>query len=282
MDTKAPPCASANSSAASFRDQLQAVKDDVDETSRNFPDLSPEGKRECREHVEKTLETLSKIKKSLEDADPDVKTLQLTGYQYGPMSVEDYSRQIMGYLKGYLTHNQDEIVIERISIEENFVVDASFKMHQIKECFIRFNTAYSAEYVLGLHIPFSSDRTKLSKAKQTAATRATYRKIGGLVTRIKEIEEELKKLGAVRECNSRPKPPQNFLDRSYFAEQVPKWKRAREAGTMLDHNAYVPLKHYKMVDMQRLQSRMDALYNEECDALIRLRQFQMDGFEFDF
>ncbi len=51
---------------------------------------------------------------------------------------------------------------------------------------------------------------------------------------------------------------------------------------MLDHNAFVPLRHYKMVDMQKLQSRMDALYNEECDILIRLREYQLDGIHFEF
>jgi hypothetical protein len=269
----------------SFKRQLQHTEKDAEETSCLYPDLSPEGKRECREHVEKTIETLSKIKKSLEDADPDVKTLQLAGYHHYPGLEVHVSRQIMCYVKGWQGpgHHNDkpEIVIEKIWIEDNFVHGESFKLHQIKECFIKFNTPDSADFVLGLQIPFSSDRTKLSKPKQNAATRATYRKIGSLVTRIREIEEELKKLGAVRECG-RPIPHSNFGDRSYFAEQVPKWKRALEAGTMLDHHAYAPLKHFKMVDRQRLQSRMDTLFNEECDALIKLREFQLSGYEFDF
>jgi hypothetical protein len=272
-------------STVAFKKQLSEVKDEVDKTSSNYPDLSPEGKRECKEMVEKTLETLSKIKKSLEDADPDVKTLQLAGYQCGPMNPEDISRQIMANLKMRRTRNhddKDEIVIEKISTEENFVHDESFKLRRINECFIRFNTAYSADYVLGLQIPFFSGRITLSKPNQTAATRATYRKIGNLVTRIKEIEDELNKLGAVRECNSRPNPPQHFVDRSAFVELLPKWKRAREAGTIFDHHTYAPLKHYKMVDRQSLQARMDTLYNEECDTLIQLREFQLGGVEFDF
>lgn len=114
------------------------------------------------------------------------------------------------------------------------------------------------------------------------ATRATYRMIGGLVLRLREIEAELKKMGAVREYNSRPTPGKNCLDRSYFAKGVPEWKRARAAGIMLDHHAFAPLKHCKMVDTQKLQSRMDALYNEECDVLIRLREYQLDGIEFEF
>jgi hypothetical protein len=112
--------------------------------------------------------------------------------------------------------------------------------------------------------------------------RATYRMIGGLVSRLRQIEAELKKMGAIREYNSRPTPAKNCLDRSLFAKRVPEWKRARAAGTMLDHHAFAPLKHYKMVDMQKLQSCMDALYNEECDVLIRLREYQLDGIDFEF
>ncbi len=112
--------------------------------------------------------------------------------------------------------------------------------------------------------------------------RATYRTIGGLVQRLRDIEAELKQMEVVREYNSRPTIAKNCLDRSLFAERVPEWKRARAAGTMLDHNAFVPLRHYKMVDMQKLQSRMDALYNEECDVLIRLREYQLDGINFEF
>jgi hypothetical protein len=112
--------------------------------------------------------------------------------------------------------------------------------------------------------------------------RATYRTIGGLVQRLRDIEAELKKMGAIREYNSRPTPAKNCLDRSFFAKGVPEWKRARAAGTMLDHHSFATLKHYKMVDMQKLQSCMDALYNEECDVLIRLREYQLDGIEFEF
>jgi hypothetical protein len=102
-----------------------------------------------------------------------------------------------------------------------------------------------------------------------------------LVQRLRDIEAELKQM-PTSEGKTRPTPASHCLDRSFFADLVSKSKRARATGTMLDHNAFVPLRHYKMVDMQKLQSRMDALYNEECDILIRLREFQLDGIHFEF
>ncbi len=107
--------------------------------------------------------------------------------------------------------------------------------------------------------------------------------IGGLVQRLREIQSELKRMPIItREYNGRPTLSQKYLDRSFFAELVSNSKRARAAGKMLDHHAFVPLKYYKMADTKKLQSRMDALYNEECDVLIRLRELQLDGIEFDF
>lgn len=110
---------------------------------------------------------------------------------------------------------------------------------------------------------------------KTAEMFSKYRETHELVKRVKDIDAELKSLGAVRELG-RPVVPSTFMDRSWFAEQIPKWKQARAEGRALDHHAFMPLRHHKMVDRPSLQSRLDALYNEECDALIRLREFQLE------
>lgn len=116
---------------------------------------------------------------------------------------------------------------------------------------------------------------------KTADMLSKHREIHELVKRVKEIDAELKNLGAVREYG-RPVLPSSFMDRSWFAEQIQKWKHARAAGRVLDHHAFAPLRYCKMVDRSSLQSRLDALHNEECDALIRLRELQLEGIEFDF
>lgn len=116
---------------------------------------------------------------------------------------------------------------------------------------------------------------------KTAEMLSKHREIHELVKRVKEIDKELKFLGAVRE-SGRPVLPSSFIDKSWFAEQIQKWKHARAAGRVLDSHVFAPLRYCKMVDRLSLQSRLDALHFEECDALIRLRELQLEGIEFDF
>ena len=59
-------------------------------------------------------------------------------------------------------------------------------------------------------------------------------------------------------------------------------KRAREAGQSLDRNAHGPLKHRKPLDTAKFQAQVKKLHDEECDCLIALREFQVNGVEFDF
>jgi hypothetical protein len=276
----------------SFKRQLQETEKDAEETSDIYPGMSPEGRRECRERVEKTLETLSKIKKSLEeDPDPDARTLQVT-VSKGKPSPEVITQAFTDFLL-YPTcrrpnHPRDrvDIPIEKIFDEDTFVAGPGNKLHPIKEWFIVFTTVRSTEFVLGLEkidIRGCGQTMFLSKPRKNPAKRAVYQTIGTLVARIEEINEELKNLGATRVDHvGKPTPANNYVDRSHYIEGLAQWKRARQTGTMLDHHAYAVLKHYKIVDKQKLQSRMDALYNEECDTLIKLREFQLSGYEFDF
>ena len=59
-------------------------------------------------------------------------------------------------------------------------------------------------------------------------------------------------------------------------------KRAREHGQSIDRHVYGALKGRKPVDMAKLQAKIKKLYDEECDCLITLREFQVNGVEFDF
>lgn len=182
----------------------------------------------------------------------------------------------------------EDVEIEKIVYEDNYVLDSNNRLQKHDECFILFKTIRSAEYALGLgRIPVQPlqfgqlPSMSLSKPDRTSSVRSAYRKIGALVKRIEEIEREINALGAVRE-HGRPTIPSSYLDKSYFEEQILTWKRARSSGRTLDYHAFGLLRHSKMVDRQTLQSRLDALHNEECDALIELREFQLRGFQFEF
>ena len=154
------------------------------------------------------------------------------------------------------------------------------------EFYITFRREEDASYVLGLQSLMlryanAGHPVGFTQPAKSSETRATFRKIGALVERVRAIEGELKAMGAVWEGDGY-KPGPKYLDKSWFVTSIAGMKRAREAGQSLDRHAYGPLKHRKPVDMAKLQAQIKKLYDEECDCLIALREFQVNGVEFDF
>ena len=123
---------------------------------------------------------------------------------------------------------------------------------------------------------------KFIKPAQSSAMRATFSKINSLAERVEAIGDELKTMGAVWDCDGYKPDPNKFLDKSLLVTSLPGMKRAREAGQSLDRNAYGALKHRKPIDTAKFQAQVKKLHDEECDCLIALREFQVNGVEFDF
>lgn len=283
--------------SSDFRQQLLDVEEHAIETSREYYELSPEGRRECREHLDKTAKTLLKIQKELMDAekadlDPDSRVVQVLGISENRgVRSSDFRRSFEASHVNMRNHEKDLMWIPghfKVTNEYNYELDKDFKFKPaVEQIFLTFDHVKDAYHALSLknfHMTIKGIvgvPVKFVNPAQNSGTRETFRKIGCLVYRVKEIEEELKSLGAVSEYG-RPKPPPTFFDKAYFGEMLPQWKRVRAAGQALDHHAFMPLKCRKPVDMKSLQARLDALYNEECDALIQLREFQLNGIEFEF
>jgi len=279
-----------------FKQQLGAMENKMDKVAQDYPDLSPDSRRECQEKLDETLKTLQKIRKDLADADkddPDARIVQVLGLKGQHAVTSDFK---VSFEKANEQMRQDERKWIpghfNVDTEFNYTVDVEFKLKPVEsQTFVTFNHVRDACHVLGMkefHLVIKGNggmqnfSVKFVKPAQNSATRALFRKIGGLVDRIKEIEKELKELGAVRDCGV-PKPnPNIFLDKSFFEQGLLAWKRARAAGQSLDHHSYAPLKYRKPVDMAKLQARMKTLYDEECDALIELREYQVKGVVFDF
>jgi hypothetical protein len=157
----------------------------------------------------------------------------------------------------------------------------------VQEWYIVFGRKDDACYALGLsnfNLCFdgSGRNVKFIKPAQNSATRATFRKIGPLVERVRAIGEELKAMGAVWDGDGYKPEPNKYLDKSWFVTSLAGMKRAREARQSLDRNAYGALKHRKPLDTAKFQAQTKKLYDEECDCLITLREFQVNGVEFDF
>lgn len=285
-----------------FQKQLGSVENRMNEVSQDYPDLSPESRRECQENLDKTIKTLLRIQKKLFDADkeesnPEANVVQLLGLSGKDVQPSDFivsfenavkssqdRREKIKWIPGYF----DFITEHNYTPGKNSKLKAAEEQH-----FLIFRQTRDARHTLDLKrldVTLKTEHRvvdtsiKFVKPTHSSATRETYREIGKLIDRINEIDEELKTLGAVREYgHGVPKiSSEKYLDKSFFTNLIPNLKRARAAGQSLDHHAYVPLRWRNPVDAAKLQEQITALYNEECDALIRLREFQLNGWEFEF
>jgi hypothetical protein len=300
---------SAASAATEFEEQLKEVETQMHGISHEYADLCPKEQRECLTRLETTLKSLENIRAGLVDAqkkkaDPDANVVQVTGFLQQGMeyfTALDLEASFMDSVRGdnfFRYHRNKGVPYTKaptgisLVMENNYKINDKKQLWQVKECFLMFQTEEDAAYVLGLQtFHFRSiDRVRnlgfqatFAQPTQDFATRETLRKIGTLVDRLKEIENELLSIGAVRDGFSW-KPYHKLIDKSFYMNDtgLPAWKRARAAGLPLDHNAQGILKTKKPVDMPRLQERINALSNEECDALIQLREFQLHGWDFDF
>jgi hypothetical protein len=279
---------SAAAAATEFQEQLKEVEAQMDGISRGYDDLCPKDQRECLARLATTMKSLEKIRVGLVEAqkkkaEPDVNVVQVNGLQ----------------TRDYVTGLDFERVFQELftalpppgfslTMENNYKIDAKRQLFQVKECFLKFQSEEYATCVLGLrtcHLTFGNGGFPVTFAQPSHdfATRETLRKIGMLVDRLKEIEREMLSIGAVREGASW-KPSGKLIDKSFFLrnEGLPAFKRSRAAGLPLDYQAHALLLSKKPVDMPRLQERIHALSNEECDALIQLREFQLNGWDFEF
>jgi hypothetical protein len=246
------------------------------------------------------MKTLSNIKKDLVDkkeTDPESSVLQVIGLNgHGRVATADDFTASFKHMAERTRDPERRYIPSVVSLvmEKNYELDKDWKLMPATEWFIKFKSGNNARYAYGmkdfhLSVKTSSGSTGFSvkcvKPTQDLATRETYREIGMLVDRIKEIEKEVQSIGGVRENGCGPyKLSDKYIDKSYFLQDdfVPKYKRTRAAGHMLEYHPYVLLKCKRPVDSAKLIAQMKELYNEECDALIKLREFQINGVEFEF
>jgi len=272
-----------------FNQQLGAVESEMTGTAREYPDMDPEARRECQDRLDQTVKTLLKIQKDLvKAADPDAKVLLVVGmHSSWEVTAGDFVSSF-AKARGSSISGLNLASIEPFK-EKNYMLDESGKVLScaVDEWYIRFGSEKEARNVLGLQrfvLSASGEgrSVNFTKPVRPFADRATFRKIGVLVKRIREIEKELLNMGAVYDCGKYIPDPNKYIDKACFTEIFTRTKRTREAGISLNHHAYAPLKHRKLVDTAVFMARTKKLYDEECDCLITLREFQINGVEFDF
>ena len=282
-----------------FTQVLEEVEKDATGTVQEFPDLTPEARKKVRKRLDQTVESLLKMQRDLKHIDGggvDARTVQVLRLPSGRgVKASDFEDSFANLPLDLKIHEGDQVRTPakfKLTMEHNYKLDMTGKvLGAAEECYLTFRSEEDACYALGLEDFNLSFKTpggragtsvKFSKPAQSSAKRAMFRKIGKLVERVRVIQGELKSMGAVWEGGGYKPDPNKYLDRSWFMTSLAGMKRAREAGQSLDHHAYGGLKHRKPLDVATFQAQVKKLYDEECDCLITLREFQVNGVEFDF
>ena len=277
-----------------FNEQLREVEGEMTGKAQDFPELSPEARKECQARLDETVDCLLKIQRNLKQGgwNVDARTVRVLGLYAGwGVKASDFGVSFSKAAGNLRKNERDQAFIPdglALTMEHNYIMDGTGKvLGAAEDWYITFGREEDACYALGLgnfmlYWAGTGREVKFAKPAQSSATRATFRKIGPLVERVRAIEMELKLIGAVWDGGEYKPDDKKYMDKSWFVTSIAGMKRARESGQSLDRHAYGPLKHRKPVDMAKLQTQIKKLYDEECDCLITLREFQVNGVEFDF
>ncbi len=294
-----------------FSRDLATLQTRSEDEAHVYKDMSPEGKRKCMDDLENTLQTLQKIKKNLKEADehsPDKNLVQvvLDKKNKRVFVKEDFEKSFEAHNSRHRERavcrtvrksNPDDTPIyppsiKSVVIQDNFKFDDNKYLQPAVMCFIQFSSNEDVDTVLRLKkmdMSIYTDsgcegagRVEFIRPTESQATHKTLRIIGKAIARLEEIDEELKKIGAVRVHGGMPELGPEFIDKAWYITKLQECKRLRAVGVSLDHHSHAPLAGRKPVDVEALKRLIKPLYDEECDILIQLREYQLSGLDFNF
>ena len=259
------------------------VLEDSDTLALESPRRSIESKREA---LTCSIKALQDKLAEVEQLDPDMGVVRVLNMGSGIMgsrkaTAADFEKS---FRRAPESFRPEGITLFR---ERNYAVWPDNTLAPPEdEYFIRFASVSDADRALSmkvLKLSVEGHGFGVSFVKPDAfETRKTFRDIGGLIDRIKAIDKELVKIGAVRDEQGIPRLSGRLVDVSTFQQDLTAWKRARLDGQSLGDQAYVALRSCESVDMAALEKRLVELKNEEADARIELCELKMAGYEFEY
>lgn len=281
-----------------FKDQLKEVLASVEGIAEEDPDLSPESRQESKDYLEKVIKTAQKVHKELQEAekaDPDSRIVQVVGLKSKNATVEDFEesfKHLETQGKRFRTGHEYSWTpaIKSLKKEINYSLDANHMLQPAAaEWFLEFQKTSDTKHALAMP-PFNLQvkqphgavgfHVNFVKPSQDLTLRATFRKIGDLVERLKAIDKEYKEIGAIRQYGTPVLAP-GYIDKRYLLSELPKWKKLRDNGQSLDHNALGPLQSIP-VDVQAFATRAKQLFDEETGIKIELAEIRLTGLKFFF
>ena len=298
---------SAKQDAEEFARDLGKIQTKVEDEAHAYKDMTPEGKRKCMDDLENAIQTLRKIKKNLKEADDgsfDKNFVQVVlpgGWHQGLVSLTTTKEEIEKAFKMAITRLYPrpqpscEVppvpCIKSVEMQDNFKLDQNKNLLPQRMCFIKFSTEAEASMALGLKkiytriehnsVHFNTE-VELICPTHSMDTYKTLRTIGNSLARLQEIDVELKKIGAIRRQCGMPELGPTLIDKSWYLAKLQEAKKIRASGHSLDLQIHGPLTGTKPVDTEALKLSIKQLYDEECDILIMLREYQLNGMDFEF
>jgi hypothetical protein len=169
------------------------------------------------------------------------------------------------------------IVVE-VNVGKNFALADEF--------FMKFSTEEDVRFVLvlgKLDVMMNSKYSRLVefvKPARNEATRAAYRRIYQINERLPDIGREFKSMGAIREeFADKPQLSGYYMSKAEFKVIISAMEIKRKAGENLSAFDMSVLKRTRIVDTDKLNARIDELYNEEQDAWLELGKYKMMGLD---
>lgn len=285
--------------AQEFAEDLDAIKSRAKANSQSFEDMPLEGKRKCMEDLDDAIETLQRIKKNLKKADdrsPDKHLVQVLWKGHHPsftFTKRDFEKAFHLINARIIPPSKPLPVpgIKSVVMQDGFRLDDDKYLQSVRLCFIQFSNDEDYSMVLGLekmdvNVQIQSSihciNVQFIQPTRSQAMHKTLRIIGNSLFRLGEIDKELKKIGAVKNQAGMPELGPEFIDKAWYLTKLKECKRIRAAGGSLDLHSHAPLAGMKPVDSNALKQLIKKLYDEECDILIQLREYQLNGVDFNF
>jgi hypothetical protein len=296
---------STNHQVKEFTRDLRKIQVETEDEARVYREMPQEGKQKCLVSLQQTIQTLQKIQKDLKSeasGNPDPTLIQVlwSGNQMVRFTKD-------GFTKGFEDMNRRVqfgvrlpvtpiLSIASVDMKDGYILDSEKFLKATCMCFVKFSTEEDAYMALGIknvsvrHQPTEttpgilggSHVVEFVQPAHSQAALAEFKYIGGLLQRLEDINKELTDIGAVRVHGGMPELSTGLIDRAWYLAGLEEFKMARAAGMSLNHHVHGPLAGKKPVDTEALKVHIKRLYDEECDVLIQLREFQLNGTDFNF
>jgi hypothetical protein len=242
-----------------------------------------EAKRARMDEVDERIDELKKIKQSMEVEDGTPVEIQLVFLSGSGLVTHVTNENIRKEIPAYVEiqkfrHEKLYDVVKGEWSNGIFILVRDeehawnvFKRESVMMEVTKGNTVYGV-------------RVEFIRSVQDRETRKQCRMVGNGLVRLKEINERVSAMGAVKPLGvgGIPTFPASFQKKEDAIKQLDRLRELRAEGVQLDAPDYEILCKHKPVDLDALKAELTALYNEKCGLLIRLRTYQASGWEFDF